>query len=728
MFGLMYIDIAVIVVYFAVLIGIGVWSMRRIHNQEDYFLASRGFGKFIQTFAAFGQATSADTAVGTATTTFTNGASGIWSALAILWATPIYWMTSPWYRRLRLLTMGDFFEERYQSRRMAMVYAAIASIGMMSIISVGMAAVTKTTMALTPKTVEEFTAEEQAEYALFKELTALDTQDYAQLDATRQARLYELRRIDPQGTFSHVNKSVLIAIICTVVIIYGVAGGLRAAFLTDTIQGLFIIMLSVILLPFAWAKINATYGGSGIMGAFQTLHQRLPTSFLDILGSPTALDFTWYYIAALSLMSTINVAIQPNQLVAIGSAKDEYAARFGFVVGCYMKRVTTVLWGVFTLFALVLYADTIRDPDKVWGYATLDLLGPLNMGLVGLMIACLLAALMSTADCLMITASSLLTHNLYRAIHPNASEKHYVLAGRTLGIIVVLGGALIATLFTSLFALLKFLWEFYAIFAATFWLGMLWRPATRKAAWASITAALLLFFLLPLLLPMALPSLRTHPALTRTTESRVIEREYYAADMDEAQREKEIAQWQQANATGKAEGPCPAPLKTGALFTKTYSIPARPIFWTQGLEAQSDGSVVGRGMLNVGLLALDAAGLDLTRNPYALNETLRILIRIILPFLILILVAWFTHHEDEAILDRFYAKMKTPVLVDREADAKEIEASYAAPHRFDNRKMFPGTGWECLKWRRVDIVGFVLAQLAAFAIVGFLFALLTIGK
>ena len=728
MFGLMFIDIAVIVVYFSVLIGIGIWSMRRIHNQEDYFLASRGFGKFIQTFAAFGQGTSADTAVGTATTTFTNGASGIWSALAILWATPVYWMTSPWYRRLRLLTMGDFFEERFQSRRMAMVYAVIASIGMMSIISVGIAAVTKTTMALTPKTVQEFTDKDRAEYQRFKELTALETQDYAQLDTAQQARLEELRRIDPQGTFSHVNKSMLIAIICAVVVFYGVAGGLRAAFLTDTIQGLFIILLSVILLPFAWAKINATYGGSGVMDAFRTLHQRLPASFLDVLGSPTALDFTWYYIAALSLMVTINVVVQPNQLVAIGSAKDEYTARFGFVAGCYMKRVTTVLWGLFALFALVLYSDTIRDPDKVWGYATLDLLGPLNIGLVGLMIACLLAALMSTADCLMITASSLLTHNVYRVAYPGASEKHYVLAGRVLGVVVVVGGALIATLFTSLFALLKFLWEFYAIFAATFWLGMLWRPATRKAAWASIGAALLLFFLLPLALPLAVPSLRSHPALTRTTDPQVIEREYYAADMDVAQREKELAEWRQTDAAGQAEGSCPMLLEAGQLFTKTYSIPARPIFWTQGLEVQPNGSVAGRGMLNVGLLALDAAGLDLTRHPYALNETLRILIRIVLPFFVLIVVARFTRHDDEAALDRFYAKMKTPVLVDREADREALEASYADPHRFDDRKMFAGTGWECLKWRQVDLVGFAASLAIAFAIVGLLFGLLAIGR
>ena len=48
MFGLSVIDIVVIVSYFSVIIGIGFWSMRRIKNQEDYFLAGRRFGKLIQ--------------------------------------------------------------------------------------------------------------------------------------------------------------------------------------------------------------------------------------------------------------------------------------------------------------------------------------------------------------------------------------------------------------------------------------------------------------------------------------------------------------------------------------------------------------------------------------------------------------------------------------------------------------------------------------------------------
>ena len=53
------IDYVVLISYFAIMVAIGVWAMRRVNNQEDYFMGGRGFGKLMQTFAAFGAGTGA---------------------------------------------------------------------------------------------------------------------------------------------------------------------------------------------------------------------------------------------------------------------------------------------------------------------------------------------------------------------------------------------------------------------------------------------------------------------------------------------------------------------------------------------------------------------------------------------------------------------------------------------------------------------------------------------
>ncbi|MBN2180297.1 MAG: sodium:solute symporter family protein [Sedimentisphaerales bacterium] len=727
MFGLPAIDIFIIALYFSVVIGIGIWASRRVRNEEDYFLAGRRFGKFIQTFAAFGQGTSADNAVGVTTTTFSNGIAGVWSSLLYLVATPMYWLVMPWMRRLRVLTLGDFFEERYGSKAMAGVYAVIGSIGMMTIISVGFAAMTKTIVALTPKPLEALTADERLEYDQAQRLEQLQAQDYESLTPTQKTELNELTQLKPRKLFTYINANVLIWVVCGVVLVYAVAGGLEAAFLTDALQGIFIIILSVLLFPFAWAKINAIHGGKGPLDALATVHNQLPESFFEIFGSPAAMDFTWYYIAALTLMVTINVVIQPNSLVANASAKGEYECRFGFVAGSYMKRFCTVLWGFFALSAVVLYHDKVHNPDLVWGYATLDLLGSLNLGLVGLMIACLMAALMSTADCLMITGSSLLTHNIYRPLLSHYSERHYVMIGRLLGALVVIGGALIATQFDTILQQLKLWWELNVMVAASFWLGMKWRRANKTGAWSSIITTAVLFFALPIMLPILWPGLRTKTSLLKTTEPQTIMRTYHAREMDVTQRQQDIKQWQTLSNLEKKSIPQPAPLEPGQSFTKTFQHPSSSIFWTKGIKKDSQGRDYGSGMLSLELVLMDRFGITLYDNCYAMNETLRILIRTLVPFVILIGVSLLTSPDATDRLDRFYAKMKTSVLHDPVADAQALASSIQYPGNLEGKKLFPNSSWEFHKWTRTDFWGFLISCIVAVAVVGLLILLTQIG-
>jgi len=728
MFGLGLIDIFIIVLYFSIIIIICIWSMRRIKNQEDYFLAGRRFGKFIQTFAAFGQGTSADTAVGVSTTTFSNGAAGIWSSLIYLFSTPLYWLVMPWMRRLRLLTLGDFFEERYGSKALAGVYAVIGSIGMMAILSVGFTAVTKTVSALTPKELHEFTIEEKAEYDQAIELDMLSTSNYRSLKPEQKQRLTELNLINPQKTFSQINQNILMWFIVFIVMAYAITGGLEAAFLTDTIQGIFIIILSIILIPFALLKINSIYNGDGLFDAFHIIHQQLPESAFEIFGSPSAIDFTWYYILALAVMGTLNVVIQPNSLVANGSAKNEYTARVGFVLGSFMKRFVTVFWCFFAITAVVLYRGELTNPDYVWGHATLDLLGGLNIGLIGLMIASLLAAQMSTSDCLMLTCSSLLTHNLYRPIFPNKSESHYIWIGRIAGGSVLIGAALIAMQFDSILQILKFMWEVNVTVAASFWLGMKWRRANLKAAWVSIGFTSILFFILPASLSIFWSGLSLEESLLTTTNPAPVEREYCATAPDVQVRLNEITIRENLSAEERQNTTTPEQLKLGDRFVRTFIFPKKAIFWTKGIKKIDTGELAGSGMLNIELVLLDWIGFDLRKNSYAMNETIRIIIRTLVPFIVFLLVAFFTRQDRNERVDRFYAKMKTKVAIDPELDVEELNLSYANPNRFKQMKILPESLWEFDKWDKEDIFGFLFSVVGVLAVIGLLILLFSIGS
>ena len=751
MFGLEIIDILVIVLYFAIMIAIGFWSSRRINNQEDYFLAGRRFGKLVQTFAAFGQATSSDNAVGVTTTTFNNGIAGIWSSLLYLFATPLYWLVTHWPRRMRVLTLGDYFAERFNSVKMGAVYSLIGSVGMMAFIALGFSAMTKTILVITPKDAASYTRTEIVEYndAYNSERIALEASsstvniltydqllerqqlndiDTKELTPKQSERLAALEQLKPATLISHLSKEILIWSVCVIVLLYAVVGGLEAAFITDMIQGIFIIILSVMLIPFGWAKINALYGGSSILDAMQTIHHKLPESYFKIFGAPHTPDFTWYYVLTLSFMAAITVVVQPNGAVLAGSAKDELSNRSGVVMGNFLKRFCTVFWAIFGLAAIVLYSGKVIHSDLVWGYATLDLLGSLNLGLVGLMIACLMAALMSTVDCYMITCASLLTHNFYAPLAPGKSQQHYVWAGRVFGTVVVLGGAWVALQFDTILQILKFIWEINVMLAPAYWLGIKWRRANRTGAWMSIGIGALLFLIIPVMAPVINPQMRYQQSLLVTTQPapRIVTET--AMEYDVIRRNEQITQWEKLNQLGKATVSKPASISIGQQFEQTYTFEKRSIYWTQGIKADSDGKLYGKGRFSIELWIMDKCGMDLQTNPYALNETIRILFRTLLPFIIMIVTSLLTRPDSKEILNNFYAKMRTVVNPNPEIDAREVELSLQNPNRFDNILLFPNTQFELFKWNKQDWVGFILSVAGVGLVLLFVWLVVVIGS
>ena len=722
-FGLSLMDLVIMILYFGVIIYIGIRASFKVHSQEDYLLGGRKFGKLTSTFASFGQATSADGPAGVATTTFNNGAAGIWSSLLMLFVTPLFWITAPWLRRLRILTMGDFYLERYGSRGMAATYALIASIGMMGLLSVGYMAVAKTATAMTPKPLVELTDSERFELDQSTTLKLLEASNLADLTNTQLTQLSELRDANPRTIFSYLSEGWLIWSICFFVLLYTILGGLEAAVYTDLLQGVFIILLSVILLPFAWSAINVQFGGEGMLQALTHLHKQLPEDTFEIFGAPQTIDFTWYFILTAALVSGLTVVTQPNQLVTAGAAKNEYAARVGFVTGTFMKRVVTILWGMVGLAAILLYSGEITNSDLTWGYATRELLGSLNMGLIGLMLASMMAALMSTADCLMLTVSGLVVNNLYKPFAKYPSEKKLIFVGRIAGAAFLIGGAIITTQFDNILQILKFIWEFFVVFAAAFWLGLKWRKANVNGAWLSIVGAFSLFYLIPILLPFLFPQMRTADALLDQTKPPLMERTYTARQMDVTKRNQAIADW------NPSKGTSPVAIQLGDKFTKSYRLPQKSIYWSKGIKKNDDNALEGSGYIYLELLLLDTFGVDLSKNPYALNESIRLLIRLIFPFLLLIFGSIFMKSKQQHLLIPFFTKMRLPV---NESGRKEDEEMLAqAVLDFDSTRkalVFPNSDWEYYKWSKQDTVGFALAWLMVIGVLVLLYFAVTLGS
>ena len=530
-------DYSVLIGYFVIMIVIGVWSMLFVKKQEDYFLGSRSFGKLFQMFAAFGAGTNASDPIVTAKTTFTNGLSGVWSGLLWLFVTPFYWICGVWYRRMRCLTLGDWFAERYQSKSIAFAYTIFGAIFYMCYLGVGMTAIGK----------------------MVAPLVGVDS-------------------IVLFGWTIPFDQFIIVLTACCV-LFYGVLGGLRAAYWTDLIQGIFIVILSIILIPVGLNALvkdeaaltehtsaavatldpqgNASEPAASVAistddkatSGFTVLHKRVPAEYFEILTSPKGGEFPLHYIIAITLLNLLGIVCQPHFIATGGgSAKTEFNARFGLVAGNVLKRFCTIGWALTALVALAYLASNVElaaDPDKVWGVATRELLGPLNLGLIGLMLACLLAALMSSASCYMLVVSGLVVRNVYAAlINPNASEKNYVLAGRICGAVVIIGATINSIMSMNVFEQLKFAWEIPIVFAAPFWIGLYWRRANKYSAWGTIALTLVIFFLIPLNVAKFKPELLTNPKYLATNEYIVTRETRSASPTDVQRREAARANWQ----------------------------------------------------------------------------------------------------------------------------------------------------------------------------------------
>ncbi len=709
-----WIDYAVLMIYFATMIAIGIRAMRRVKDQEDYFMGGRGFGKLLQTFAAFGAGTGANEPILVGRTAWFSGLSGVWSALMWLFVTPVYWITAVWYRRMRHLTLGDWFVERYESKGLGAAYSVFAIVFYMFYLSTMLSAIAAVAQPL------------------------MGIEDVVGIKL----------------------KYILVPALAGIVIVYGVLGGLTAAYWTDLIQGIFIILLSILLIPYGlWALVKE-FGDpetQGIMDGFKIMHERVSADYFNLFTGPSAGEFPLQYIVALSILALVGIVVQPHFIATGGgSAKSENEARIGLVVGNFLKRLCTVGWALTALIALALLAgnaEIATNPDRVWGVAAREILGPLNLGLVGLMLACLMAAMMSSADTYMIVSSALITRNLYGAyINPSASESKSVKVARLTGLSMIVGASIVAITVGDVFSQFKMAMELPILFAAPFWVGMFWRRATTAAVWVSLAFSALVFFILPIAIPMAAPGMRTDSQWTTTTNlvTKTITRSATPADVARHEAWVEATREAKGNAELlKKIGSEPPNAQVGDEIEIVLNYGGKGIFWSGEVKPVGDeklepvgevvagntktvtqkraGKLEAEGVFNLDFLLYHYAKYDLANASQATLETLRLPTRVLLPFLVLIVVSYLTPRNSQQALDRYYVKMKTEVDPDHHLDQQNLQQSYRDPKRFEDQRLFPGTDIEALRPRRSDVVGFLISVAVCFAVIALLVWLAGIG-
>ncbi len=423
--GIHWLDAVVIVCYLLGITLLGVYTGKQVKKSADFFMPRR-FGKAMMIMHAFGTGTASDQAVTVASATVRNGLSGIWFQWLWLLVTPFYWIIAPIMRRFRATTTADVYQLRYD-RSVSLLFALVGIISMVAKIGL-----------------------------LLKGTGAL-------IDA---------------GTGGVVDADVAIVVVTILFLIYGLAGGLGAAIVTDFIQGVLTLLFSFMLLPYVLSAVG------GLSGARSTLDA---AGFEDKWSLVAPGEIGLFWIIMLSIQTVIGIVGIPSAMGNAAAGKTEMEGRLGYMTGTFIKRVCTAAWCLTGIGAMAWYLQQgvsieTLDPDSVYGDMARQFL---PAGLLGVFIASLLAGIMSSCDSFMISAAALFTENVYRPLRKNESAAHYLWMGRAAAILIVAAGMIFAFWLSGVVAGLMIWLKILPMMGVAFWLGLFWRRATPIGAWAS---------------------------------------------------------------------------------------------------------------------------------------------------------------------------------------------------------------------------------------------------
>ncbi|XP_049730659.1 sodium/glucose cotransporter 5 isoform X1 [Elephas maximus indicus] len=479
-------DITVIAVYFALNVLVGIWSSCRASRNtvSGYFLASRDMTWWPIGASLFASSEGSGLFIGLAGSGAAGGlavAGFEWNATYVLLA--LAWVFVPIYISSEIVTMPEYIQKRYGGQRIRMY---------LSVLSLLLSVFTKISIDL-----------------------------YA------------------GALFVHIclgwNFYLSTTLMLVVTALYTIAGGLAAVIYTDALQTFIMVVGAVILTVKAFNQIGgydqleAAYARAIPAKTIANTTCHLPrTDAMHMFRDPYTADLPWTGMTfGLTIMATWYWCTDQVIVQRSLSARDLNHAKAGSILASYLKMLPMGLIIMPGMISRALYPGrTLEQPrqqvvvsrtcwDDVGCVVPSECLracgaeiGCSNIaypklvielmptGLRGLMIAVMLAALMSSLTSIFNSSSTLFTMDIWRRLRPGAGERELLLVGRL--VIVVLIGVSVAWIpilqgsnSGQLFIYMQSVTSSLAPpVTAVFALGIFWRRANEQGAFWGLMVGL----------------------------------------------------------------------------------------------------------------------------------------------------------------------------------------------------------------------------------------------
>lgn len=422
------------IAYLAMMLAIGVIAYKRTASSSDYFLGGRSLGPWPAALSAGASDMSGWLLLGLPGYAYAAGIEAFWLAGGLLVGTWLNWLICA--KRLRTysittdaLTLPEYLSRRFNdnSKVIQVVSAFFILLFFLFYTSSGLVAGGK----------------------LFETVFGLD---------------YTI--------------AVIIGTVC--VVSYTLFGGFLAVSWTDLVQGL-LMAAALMIVP-----VIGMQGGLGQLTAdLEAINPELLTLWNDAKGQP---------LSAIAIISLVAWGLgyfgQPHILARFKASrtnKDLTTARRIAVVWSGLSMIGALLVGVVGLVYITnTGGDVLADGEKIFMLLVNALFHPV---IAGILLAAILAAIMSTADSQLLVSSSALAEDFYKQIiNKDATSEQVVMVGRV-GVVLlsVIALVLAMTPDSSVLGLVSYAWAgFGAAFGPAILLSLYWAGMNRNGAIAGI--------------------------------------------------------------------------------------------------------------------------------------------------------------------------------------------------------------------------------------------------
>ena len=421
--------------YFIVMFGIGLYAYKLTSNSEDYFLGGRSLGPWPTAISAGASDMSGWLLLGLPGAAFQSGIESLWLVSGLLGGTWLNWLLCA--KRLRTysieannsLTIPCFLANRFQDKS---------------------------------KLIQTISAAFILLFFLF----------YTSSGLVAGGKLFE--------TAFHIDHTYAVVIGTLCVVSYTLCGGFLAVAWTDIVQGLMmaaaLVIVPLLVIDGSWSDLPSTLAAKNpaLLNIWNNAKGE-PLSFIGIL-SPVAWGLGYFG--------------QPHILArfkASRSNKDIKTARRIALSWTFLSLAGALAVGL----SGIAYIDdhlggTISDPETIFIVVSNAVFNPV---VSGILLAAVLAAIMSTADSQLLVSSSALAEDVYKhLIRKHATQKEIVNVGR-FAVVAISIVALVLALNSqsSVIGLVSYAWAgFGAAFGPAIILSLFWRNMHRNGALAGI--------------------------------------------------------------------------------------------------------------------------------------------------------------------------------------------------------------------------------------------------